>query len=247
MAVTINETTLGDGVVKVCVPIVGANEKEILAQAAEAAGFCPDFLEWRADYFEGLTDTKRVLAVIEELGVTLGALPMIFTVRTKEEGGLADVSGACYSELLVRVLTQGIIKLADVEIYKSDIDAADLIKRLKGAGGYVLASSHHFDTTPEADAMRRTLDEMETLGADILKLAVMPKCMEDVLSLLKVTMEKSRTSECPVITMSMGRMGTISRVSGARFGSALTFATVGPASAPGQIPIEDMRVMLKNI
>ena len=50
----------------------------------------------------------------------------------------------------------------------------------------------------------------------------------------------------PVVTMSMGGLGAVSRVSGAVFGSALTFATAGGApSAPGQLPVERVRAMLE--
>ena len=53
--------------------------------------------------------------------------------------------------------------------------------------------------------------------------------------------------EIPVITMSMGKQGIVSRISGSLTGSALTFATAGEASAPGQIPVEKMREILDII
>ena len=74
---------------------------------------------------------------------------------------------------------------------------------------------------------------METAGADALKIAVTPADAADVARLLRVTAETA-----PVITLSMGDLGLVSRLTGAVFGSALTFATPGDRpSAPGQPPI----------
>ena len=56
--------------------------------------------------------------------------------------------------------------------------------------------------------MKMLLEQMCAGGADIVKLAVMPQNMEDVLKLLSVTYEfKEENPDTPVITMSMGRWG----------------------------------------
>ena len=51
----------------------------------------------------------------------------------------------------------------------------------------------------------------------------------------------------PVITMSMGGTGLISRLCGEVFGSACTFGAVGKASAPGQIGASDLGTVLDLI
>ena len=80
---------------------------------------------------------------------------------------------------------------------------------------------------------------MQELGCDLAKAAVMPQTEKDVLTLLEATLEmKEEHPRTPVITMSMGAMGAITRSGGGRFGSAVTFGTAGPASAPGQLPAE---------
>ena len=85
---------------------------------------------------------------------------------------------------------------------------------------------------------------MEELGADISKIAVMPQSRKDVLTLLSVTEERSRHALRPVITMSMSETGLISRLAGEVFGSAVTFGSVTNASAPGQIPVEQLSRVL---
>ena len=65
------------------------------------------------------------------------------------------------------------------------------------------------------------------------------------MELLYATEQMSRESDCPLITMSMGQSGIISRLSGEIFGSAVTFGTIGAASAPGQIDLDSLRMVLQ--
>ena len=86
---------------------------------------------------------------------------------------------------------------------------------------------------------------MQQAGADLIKLAVMPKCDEDVVELLKVTWEmKIRHPDTPVISISMGKKGALSRLGGELFGSCVTFASHGKKSAPGQFQLEEMQQTL---
>ena len=50
--------------------------------------------------------------------------------------------------------------------------------------------------------------------------------------------------ETPVITMSMGALGAVSRLAGETFGSAMTFANPGQASAPGQVSLNIVNEVL---
>lgn len=49
----------------------------------------------------------------------------------------------------------------------------------------------------------------------------------------------------PLITMSMGQSGIISRLSGEFSAAAVTFGTIGAASAPGQIDLDSLRMVLQ--
>ena len=86
--------------------------------------------------------------------------------------------------------------------------------------------------------MLAMLEYMTTLAPPqraIAKLAVMPKCPEDVLALLSASLDAKRRFEHPLMTIAMGRLGRVSRLAGEVFGSDASFATVGPQSAPGQL------------
>ena len=75
----------------------------------------------------------------------------------------------------------------------------------------------------------------------------MPHSRKDVLTLLSATEEMDRRTTHPLITMSMGPVGMISRLCGEVFGSAMTFGAVGKVSAPGQVNANDLAGVLKLI
>jgi 3-dehydroquinate dehydratase I len=108
-------------------------------------------------------------------------------------------------------------------------------------GVKLILSYHNFEATPSKAYMLGKLYSSEFHGGDIGKIAVMPNSMEDVLNVLQVTHEASRHVHIPIITMSMGTQGALTRLIGWKFGSALTFAVGSQSSAPGQIPIEVMQ------
>ena len=90
------------------------------------------------------------------------------------------------------------------------------------------------------------LDQMKHSNADIVKLAVMPQNADDVLRLLSETNHfHKRYPNQPLITMSMGKLGVISRISGEVFGSCVTFGAGKNASAPGQIEMGKLEEFLQ--
>ena len=109
-------------------------------------------------------------------------------------------------------------------------------------------SSHNFDRTPEVDSLMQKFRSMDSLEADIMKVAVMPEDYQDLLNLLSFTVQaKHEYAQKPIVTMSMSSIGLTSRLVGEQFGSAITFAAVGKASAPGQIDYQELNQMLDII
>ena len=139
------------------------------------------------------------------------------------------------------------VDLIDLEFFEEEHPARK-IRKLHKQGLKVIASHHDFYETPDREVMKMLLEQMCAGGADIVKLAVMPQNMEDVLKLLSVTYEfKEENPDTPVITMSMGKMGMISRLCGESFGSAITFAAHKKASTPGQMEMHEVADILERI
>ena len=146
------------------------------------------------------------------------------------------------------VAKSGYVDLIDVEAFTGEEIVKSMIQEAHSYGVKVIASNHDFDATPEKDEIVRRLRMMQDYGADIPKMAVMPRNKQDVLTLLSATLEMSEQfADRPIITMSMAGTGVVSRLSGETFGSALTFGAATKASAPGQINVNELAQVLDII
>lgn len=243
--VLVRNIEIGSGMPKVCVPIVEKTREDILSTAKAICSTEADLVEWRADWYEDVSAFSEVIKTADMLRSILGETPLLFTFRSAREGGEKELSLESYAALLENVAKTGFVDLIDVEVFSGDDAVKNIIQTAHAHGIKVIASNHDFEGTPAREELVARLCKMQDLGADILKIAVMPQTRSDVLTLLSVTEEMSslHTSR-PVITMSMGRTGTLSRLCGEVFGSAVTFASFGKVSAPGQIAIEDLKAGL---
>ena len=246
--VKVKNIIIGEGTPKICVPLVAEDAlslKKILA-AIKGTGF--DLLELRADYLHGLSSSGlgEIAGAARMVRESFPDTPLIFTVRTAHEGGLFKGDYQEYETILLEMAESGLIDLADVELYRLGERADVLVETLQHLGVKVIGSCHFFDRTPQIDEMTGLLTRMQELEADITKLAVMPGCREDVMRLLTAAvLMDEKYADRPCITMSMGAVGQISRILGSFTGSAVTFASVGRESAPGQLSVDKVREAMK--
>ena len=243
-AVSIGDVTIGRGTPAVIVPVLGASAAELREEAAALGQHRADVVEWRVDHFGMLTDTPAVVGAAAELSRLLSPTPLLVTCRTSAEGGAADLDPDAYGELLTALAASGAVDLLDVEYRRGDVAAA-VVEAAHRHAIPVIASNHEFTATPPAEEIVARLCAMQDLGADVAKIAVMPRDRADVLTLLAATRTMSEEhARIPIVTMAMGPLGAVSRIAGHLFGSAATFAAAGTASAPGQLKIDDVRTVL---
>lgn len=238
--ITVRGLEIGAGATKTIVPIVGKSKEEILNKADSLKDLCIDMIEWRVDHYQDVFHIDEVLDTATRLRQILPG-PVLFTFRTKKEGGEREIAMEDYTRLNKAVAESGNVDLVDVEIFSGDPIVRENISNIHAAGVLVVGSNHDFKKTPSHADLIYRLRKMQDMGADIPKIAVMPNSVEDVLTLLSATEEMHRCyADGPIITMSMSNLGVISRLCGEVFGSAMTFGTVGQGSAPGQIPVEQL-------
>lgn len=247
----IKNCRIGEGKPKICVPIVGRTKKEILAQAekiSEIEDGLVNIVEFRGDYYEQLFNLEELKDLMLELKKILSGLVLLFTIRSEAEGGehLA-FDFPSISDINMFVAKEHLADLIDVELFSGEKQVTDTIKLAHENAVKVIMSNHDFATTPQKTEIKNRLLTMQSLGCDIAKIAVMPKNKKMVLELLEATLETDSEIKVPIVTMSMGKEGAISRVTGQIFGSAITFASLDKASAPGQIPVEKMNALLEDI
>lgn len=244
--VVVRGLQIGEGTPKICVPIVEKNEENIIEEAKKILDSPADLVEWRADWFEEIFDFNKVSNVLKSLREILGNIPILFTFRTKEEGGEKSINEAEYLELNKKVIDSGYVDLVDIQIFQFQDITDELISYAHAIGAKVIVSNHDFQKTPKEEEIVFRLTMMQETEADILKMAVMPNSNRDVLTLLSATEKVVKENVTkPVVTMSMSEKGMISRIAGETFGSAITFGTVGQASAPGQFPASELKRILE--
>lgn len=244
--VKVRNIEIGSGAPKICVPIVGVTKDEIIAEAKTFGEIPVDVVEWRVDWFEGVFEFDKVEDVLKDLREALGETPILFTFRTSKEGGEKAIEAQPYKELNIKAAKTGYVDLVDVEVFTGDDIVKEIVAAAHECDVKVVASNHDFDKTPAKEEIVSRLCKMQELGADIPKIAVMPTCRRDVLTLLSATEEMyTEHADRPIITMSMAGTGLISRLCGEVFGSALTFGAAKKASAPGQAAVKDLSAMLQ--
>lgn len=229
----------------VCAPLVARTRTGLLAEVEFVTAKQPDLLEWRVDFFERLADREEVLAAAADLRARAGGIPILFTRRSRREGGEEiALDEAQVLEVYQAVCESGNVDLVDFEMDNEPAHVTQVGELARRCGLPLVLSFHDFQRTPDEATLASRFAQARRLGADVAKIAVMPAAMEDVHRLLGATLQASRTLDIPVIAMAMGPLGAVSRLCGGAFGSALTFAVGASASAPGQMPIADVRAGL---
>ena len=244
--VKIRNVVIGEGRVKTIVPITGTTADEAIAQARViGASAQTDVVEFRVDFLDIALDASELAALGPKVAAQLSGKPLIVTFRTKAEGGNQAIADADYAALYETLLKAKFADLIDVEMFRGEAIVRRLVAAAHGAGIFVVMSNHDFAGTPPAAELLTRLRRQQELGADVLKLAMMPRDPGDVLELLRATWEMAgRYAERPMMTMSMAGTGVVSRLAGEIFGSAMCFGMIGRASAPGQVEVDRLAGVL---
>lgn len=215
---------------KIVVPIMPRSLEE--AQVIELSKFDDvDIIEWRADFLS----KEAIMAVAPAIFEKFAGREVLVTIRTDKEGGNIQLTDDEYVQLLKDINAIFNPDYIDFE-YFSHMDA---FQQMLNFSNLVL-SYHNFDETPEN--LMEAFSELTALAPRVVKIAVMPESEQDVLDLMNYTRGfKTLNPEQEYATMSMGKLGRISRLSGDVFGSSWSFASLEHVSAPGQIALADMK------
>ena len=246
--IRIRGITIGQGLPKICVPVLETTREEILASAQRAVHSSADMMEWRVDGYEGAGDRRKVQALLLSLRRVMGDMPLLFTFRTREEGeaGICDLSPRDYLWLNYCALESGAVDLCDVEMRAGENVMRTLCGTAHSLGRCIVGSYHNFRRTPEIQQLCDIFLTMDGWGADILKAAVMPEKDGDVERLRTACQETMVRTDRPLIAISMGELGKRSRTQAGLFGSAATFGCLDKASAPGQVDVEELAALLRQ-
>ncbi len=230
-AIKVRDLYLGSGRPKICVPVTVEDEQALEDMSASLAASCADLFELRADACR--EDPVRLLKLLR---AAAGERPILFTIRTVQEGGAGDMGDEEYMRLNLEAARKGadLVDLEYIRFREMGGKGIALLSQLKEAGAAVIGSFHDFQKSAPAYEITARLTAMQEAGFSLTKIALMPRSPEDVLELMKASLlMKEGLADRPYITISMGDMGRITRCAGSFTGSALSFGSEGKGSAPG--------------
>ncbi|MFR7479017.1 MAG: type I 3-dehydroquinate dehydratase [Acutalibacteraceae bacterium] len=242
----VRSCAFGTGHEKICVPLTAPDTPSLRQQAKAAIHAGCDLVEWRVDAMKDGLAIDVMRPALRALREEVGEKPILFTFRTKEEGGLAPAAWEAYEALYRAAVEEPDgADLFDVELNRGEERVTKLARDIQEKSGWVVMSYHDFHKTPEQTEIQAIFRRMAEKGADIGKVAVMPQTKRDVLTLMQASAWASEMYKDRLfIAISMGPLGMLSRLSGYLTGSCLTFGTAGRSSAPGQPPAGALRAAL---
>lgn len=244
--IQVRNVKIGEGIPKICLPIVGHTQYEITSQAMTIASLKPDLVEFRADWYDECAEKEHLIEMLSLVRKLIGKIPFLFTFRTAGEGGIQKTDREGYLKINKTAIESGLIDMVDIELMIGDKDVTELTELAHSNNIVVVMSNHDFEKTPKNKVLMERIEKMIELKADIPKVAVMPESNKDVLRLLELTDDAhTKHPDYPIITMSMDGKGVVSRIAGEIFGSAVTFGCARKASAPGQIEAGELSVALR--
>ena len=248
VAIEIKGMKLGEGAPKTIISIMGANLDECLAniEAGKEAGV--ECYEWRGDFNDDRYDNDKMVEMGKAISAALPDNPLLFTFRSVSQGGQDTMTVPQYVSLNKALIEAEILDIVDIETWIGDAAVSELVACAKAHGVKALISYHNFAGTPSVEWMVNLMTHMIDLGADIPKVAVMAKDAADALKLLAATEEVRRLHfDGPMLTMAMGREGSITRLAGEYFGSDITFCSLAKSSAPGQVDVRLARTIMDEL
>jgi 3-dehydroquinate dehydratase/shikimate dehydrogenase len=217
---------------RVCVAIAGADANEMLEKAEVLARDNP-FIELRLDY---LPKPGLALGRIREFTESHPHVAVIATCRRVTSGGKFRGPIPSQLEVLGKAADAG-CQLVDVELQTAIRLKPAQIDKLRAKAALVL-SFHDFRATQKLD---ETLKKMTAYPADFYKIVGTATSLSDNVTMMKF-LERHQDAHS-LVGLCMGEQGIISRVLGARAGSAFTFGalTADEKTAPGQVTARELR------
>jgi 3-dehydroquinate dehydratase type I len=219
---------------RICVSILPKNMADALKQIEKAEGAQADFIEVRMDCLDETRSLKDLSASTK--------IPLIATNKLEEEKGFFSGTETERQQTLLNAAKNG---FHYIDIDYTSIKRSETIARVKALGAKTVVSYHKYDGILNASSLEKILDEQISSGADICKIVLTAKQIEDNLSVLGFVSFAS--TKAKLVCFCMGEEGKVSRLLSPAFGAYFTFAALehGSQTAPGQMSISEMQSAYK--
>lgn len=218
---------------KFIVPVMPRSFEEA-SQLDLAAYERADAIEWRAD----LLPIEAVLEVAPVIFETFAGHEVIFTLRSRAQGGECDLSSRDYVDLIKQVQALYQPDYIDFEYYTH----REVFDELLDFPNLILT---HYDREKVPDNIMEIYSTLTALSPRVVKIALTPRNEQEVLDMMNFNRGfKSLNPEQSYMSIALGILGQVTRLFGDLFGSQWTVASVGQPTSPGQLSLADTQQIL---
>ena len=215
---------------RICVSILPKNVPEALRLIKKAEKAQADFIEVRLDC---LGETRYLVDIPKSTKV-----PLIAANKLRSENGFFSGSEIERQQTLLNAAKSG-FGYVDVDFCSAKRN--ETLTKLRQLGVKAIVSYHKFDGILHASTMEKILDEEIGAGAEVCKIVLTAKQIEDNLPIL--TFVSFASIKAKLVCFCMGENGKTSRLLSPLFGAFFTFASLesGSETATGQMSIAEMK------
>ncbi len=115
---------------KICVSIKGKNKEDIISNISNLESNKIDLIEWRADYYEDYNSIEKIIEMLIIIKNSIGDIPLIFTFKSKNKGGMGDISIQYYIKLIKEISSIGLVDIINLDLVVDYGIATDLAEFL---------------------------------------------------------------------------------------------------------------------
>lgn len=227
-----------------CIPLLSRNKCQLIKDASEAIRYDPDVLEWRVEAFSDVRQTDAVSDALRALHKQAQGIPILITPRHTDEGGISAIDPEHKAALIKTLAQTGLIDLVDIELLYPDDYIINMKDSLHSNGVKLILSHHNLNEFESDELIIKLVKRADRLGADIIKYAPTPSTFHEMLQLMQLTINiKENITKKPVIAIAKGVIGSMSRIMGGYYGSAMTYVTADIPFKPEHMHIDDLRAI----
>jgi 3-dehydroquinate dehydratase-1 len=241
---------MAENSLSICVAVPVTSTETAIVLAKKAVNERAQFIEFRVDYASDIGNWKKdqFRELVESVSV-----PVILTMRIQSEGGQQDIDEKIRIEILKRCI-QARPTYIDLEVRMNKESLQDLYQQSLQYGVGRLYSLHDSNTTPTIVQAETLLNQIKSRCPglisgespdSVIKLIFFARTHRDNLVALEICRTMAHIQQ-KGICFCMGEKGIYSRVMCLKFGSLFSYASIGQATAPGQINIKQFYSLLSE-
>ena len=129
--VSVRNIVLGEGIPKICIPLVSTSFPALLNDMKRALEYGADLIEWRTDWMEDIFKEGYLEEILPTIRKAAGNTPLLFTFRTKKEGGNMAASLLQYKDLVKKAICSSLVDLVDIELFSGREGVEELVALAK--------------------------------------------------------------------------------------------------------------------